>query len=128
MKPKPKINIRAKLAKALKKFRGNKKAQEELFKIFGKRYGKFKELGTAKTKEEAKKKFLKFQVGTLGRSAFIEKGGKKLSIKELGLNQRFRPSKELRGVIVQKKTNALGTFGERKEIIGSRKRITPKWI
>lgn len=110
-------------------FRKEKRTKEEnLFRIFGRRRGEFREIGTAKSKEEAKEIFLGFQKGTLGRSAFIEEDGRKLSIEELGLDTSFRPSKELAGVIVQRKEKALGTFGERTEIKRARKSQKVKWI
>ncbi len=121
--------IKPKVPKSLFRFirqaKEKRKVQDinrELYKIYGKRYGKFREIGKAKTKEEAKNILLKFQKGTLGRSAFVEINKKKLSIRELGLGSEFRPSKMNESIIVQKRQFSLGTFGERREIKKSRRK------
>jgi hypothetical protein len=112
------ITIKNEGIKTKKQFGG---IDEELFKVFGRRYGKFKELKSVKSKEEAERFAKEFSVGTLGASTKIEKGGKPI---EFSLGTGFRKSKREPFVIVQERGQRLGSYGERTEIKRSRKRFS----
>ena len=77
--------------------------------LFGNRFGKSKELGVFKSKQEAKRSLEKFLIKTLGASGYIEKGGKKLKAEETGLLKElgFRKSKLNKFLIVEKKNRRL---------------------
>lgn len=100
-----------------------KEIQDELFQVFGKRFGRDFSLGVFSTKREAERKLKGFLIGTLGRSGKITKGGKELSFKELDLFKggQFRPSKKSDKRIVQKRKFSLGTGSEVSEIMLFRK-------
>jgi len=89
----------------------------ELFKVFVRKAGADVEFGTFGTKQTARKELFKQLSGTLRASGFIEKGGKKLKVKELGfLGAGFRPSKKDSFRVVQRKEKRLGTSGETEEL------------
>ena len=105
--------------------------KEDIFSIYGRRYGKDLLLGEFGTKEKSKEELVKFLKGTLGRSGFVEKGGQKISFEELGLGFEFRKSKAERGRIVQKARFSLSGFQEKKEIQQARKKkknVKFKWM
>lgn len=91
-----------------------KKAESEGFEVFGKRFGRDLSLGVFPTKRKAKQKLESFLVGTLGRSGFVEKGGKKVKLDLLG--GMFRPAKKDPFRVVQKAKFSLGTSSEKSEI------------
>ncbi|PJE81143.1 hypothetical protein COU58_04220 [Candidatus Pacearchaeota archaeon CG10_big_fil_rev_8_21_14_0_10_32_42] len=113
-KPKEKINHKIKTSEWLQSMA--KKPKEEIFSIFGKRFGKDLFLGTAETKDEAEKKLGKFLIKTLGRSGKIKKDGEELSFKELNFGKMFRPSKKDTFRVVQKARFSLGSQSEIGEI------------
>ena len=78
-------------------------------------------IGTAGTLKGAKERAKEFSLKGLGASTFIKKGGKVLDVP---LGEGFRRSKQDRKIQVQKKSLRLGTFGERMEILKSRRRPT----
>ncbi len=112
----PRIKIKNKVNKT-KKYK--KIIADELFKIYGKRYGKFKKIGTAKTKKGAIEEAKKFSLETLGASTLVEKGGRKIDV---SLGEGFRKSKSNRFIQVQRRGKRLTSSGERKEIKRSRKK------
>lgn len=73
------------------------------FEAFGKRFGKDLSLGKFGTKKEAEGKITSFLKNTLGASAFLEQGGKKVSSQTLSLMQspEFRQSKKDISRIIQ---------------------------
>ena len=86
------------------------------FEVYGRRFGKFKRIGIAKSKAEAKQLAKKFSLGGLGASTFIKKEGKKVPF-NLGVG--FRPSKVDSSIQVQNQRGGSGrltTLGERREI------------
>jgi hypothetical protein len=93
--------------------------EEDLFKVYGRRFGKFNELGTKKSKEEAEKLAKEFSLGTLGASTYIEKSGKKI---ESNLGTGFRKSKSNPFIQVQDKGKRLESYGEKREIKSSRRK------
>jgi hypothetical protein len=111
---KPRIPIKTK--EGIMDFTAKEKPTKEDFELFGKRFGKFSSIGKAKTKGEAEEKIIGWLKSGLGRSAFVEAGGKKLKFEEFNLSGEFRPSKKSREIIVQRKEFALSKMPEVKEI------------
>lgn len=95
--------------------------EEEEFKIFGKRYGKFFEVAEAKTKKGAKEKLVGWLKGGLGRSAYVQFKGMRLGFDDFGFDKEFRPSKKSKEIVVQRAKFSLGTIPERKAIQRARK-------
>jgi hypothetical protein len=93
--------------------------EEDLFKVYGRRYGKFSELGSASSEKEEEKLAKEFSLGSLGVSTFIEKGGKKI---EFNLGSGFTKSKNNQFIQVQERKGRLSSYGEKSEIKRSRKR------
>lgn len=92
-------------------------AEPELFKVFGKRFGKDIELLSTTNKDIAESKLKSFLKGTLGRSGKIIKNNEPLSFKELkSFGGEFREAKKDPFRIVQKAKFSLGTKGETSEI------------
>jgi hypothetical protein len=113
---KPKVPTKPLFKTSMAKRVYNKIQEEpELIQIFGKRFGKDILLGKTTNKQKADIELEKFLRGGLGRSGFLESGGKRV---ESGLlkNFQYRPSKKEFGRVVQKAKYSLGTFPERKEI------------
>ena len=84
------------------------------FKVFGRRFGKWKPVGVGRTKKEAFSLGKKFARTTLGRSFFVP-GIKKLKL------PGFRTKKQKKKLIyIQKtgkgQTSTLGSRGEKSEI------------
>jgi hypothetical protein len=124
----PKIIIPKKLIPLFEGFKTSKgkgPIDEEIFKVFGKRYGEFKEIGKAKTKKEAKEKAKEFSLQGLGASTFISESGKKI---EFNLGSGFRKSKVDKFVQVQRRGQRLSSFQERSEIKLSRRKKKLRWI
>jgi len=97
----------------------------ELFEAYGRRRGIDLSLGEFGTKEQAKKKLLGFLSGTLGAGGYITKAGKKLRFEEIGLGlKEFRPAKYDAFRVIQRRGYRLGTYPERKEIKGAKRRAS----
>jgi hypothetical protein len=93
------------------------KVDKEEFKVFVRKQDKDIEFGTFGTKEKAKTELLKELKGTLRASGFIEKGGKKIKVRELGIaSPEFRIGKREDFRLVQRKERRFGTRGETKEV------------
>lgn len=108
-----------KLTSLISDVKKGKVKDEDIYSVFGKRFGKDIEIFKTKSKKQAEQETIKFLKGTLGRSAVITKGGKPLKFSELGglfKTGEFRPSKKSKTRIVQKKEYSLSSFPERKEI------------
>jgi len=83
------------------------------FKVFARRFGVDKEIGTFQTKEAAKGKLFTRLTKTLAASGYITKGKTKLKVSDLGtLKEGFRKSKIDVFRVVEKKPKRLkkGTF------------------
>lgn len=91
----------------------NKQILGEMFEVYGKRFGKDIKLFETESEIKARQKLKGFLGTTLGRSGFIEKGGKRINV-NLGLG--FRPSKREVGRVVQEAKFSLGSSGEKQEI------------
>ena len=98
---------------ALKKGLG----EENIFRVFGRRFGQDIQIGEG----EAKEKLKSFLKKTLGRSGQIKKGGEALEFKNLGFGNEFRSAKKDITRIVQKAKFSLGTGSEVLEIQRARK-------
>lgn len=100
---------------------------EKVFEAFGRRFGKDISLGKTKSKKKAEEELEKFLSRTLGASGFVEFEGKKVTT---GLIKRkgYRPSKVEPLRVVQMRSQRLGTFGERREIKGAKKKKKIKWF
>lgn len=101
----------------------SKEKLNDLFEVYGKRFGKDIKLFETKTQTEAEKKLIGFLTGTLGRSGFVEKGGERISFEELNLGNMFRPAKREKTRVVQKAKFSLGTSQEKREIKLARKKL-----
>lgn len=87
------------------------------FTVFVRKGGKDVKYVTAKTKEEAVKSLTRKLKGTISASGFVESGGKKLSIGDLGIvNGEFRQSKVDPFRVVQKKGKRLSSKSETSSI------------
>jgi len=118
--PQPQGRLYFKLGQALKKAGKIAREKPELFRTFGKRFGRDVQL-FAGTKEQATEKLKGFLKLTLGRSGFVlNPKGEKEELKNLGFE--YQPSKREKGRIVQKAEFSLGTYPERKEIQYFRKK------
>ena len=132
--PQPKPKIIPKPIPDLEEETPKKKSEEDLFKkefeVYGRRYGKDISIGEFETEKKAKKAFVKFAKGTLGRSGYIEKGGRKIPFEKLNLGMEFRPSKKSRTRLVQKAKYSLGTPSEVSEIKQARRSKSKeiKWL
>jgi hypothetical protein len=93
--------------------------EENLFEVFGRRFGKFKSLKKTKTQKEAEELALEFSKGGLGVSTSIEKGGKPI---EFSLGTGFTKSKVNPLIQIQERSKRLSTYQEKKEIKQSKKR------
>jgi len=89
------------------------------YKVYGRRKGKFNELGSSKSELEAEKIAKEFSLGTLGASTMIEQNGKSI---EFNLGSGFRKSKSNKFINVQERGNRLSSWGERSEIKRSKRR------
>lgn len=93
------------------------KVDTDEFKVFVRKQDKDIELGTFGTKERARTELVKELRGTLRASGFVEKGGKKIKVSELGIvSPEFRIGKRDEFRLVQRKERRLGTRGETKEV------------
>lgn len=103
----------------------DKKEIKDEFNIFVKEKGEFKKVGSAKTSYLAGQKLQKELFKNLRASGYVAtKEGKRISLNQLGLSPKFRPSKMFEDVAVQRQTGKGGrltTFGERKSIQRAKK-------
>jgi hypothetical protein len=91
------------------------------FKLYERRYGKDILKGEFQSKEQASKELEKALKSDLGRSGFIEEGGKRIPFEDLKLSSEFTPSKKESGRVVQKAKFSLGTGSETREIQSAKK-------
>lgn len=117
IKVSPKVIIKIKPNKIDKGLLGE--GEESLFEVFGRRFGKFKELGTKKSEKEAKQLAKEFSLGTLGASTMIKKNEKNI---EFNLGAGFIKSKVNPFIQVQERSKRLSSYGEKLEIRKSKKR------
>lgn len=97
--------------------------KKSLYQALSKRKGKEISLGEFGTQAEAEYKLKSYLTGTLAASGKIIKDNKELSFGELkSFGRGFNPSKRDFNKIVQTRGFRLGSFGERKEIKGSKRR------
>lgn len=102
----------------------------EKIEVFGRRFGKDISLGRFSDKKRAEDTLNRFLRGSLGRSGFLSSGGKKIE-SDLLKSPVYRRSKKDLYRVVQKSKYSLGSFGEKKEILGFKKRKSKKksfWI
>jgi len=126
-KPKPKpLDLEERTPK--KKEKGDLLKKE--FEVYGRRYGKDVSIGEFETKKKAKRAFIEFAKGTLGRSGYIKKSGEKIPFEKLNFGREFRPSKKSRTRLVQKAKYSLGTPSEVREIKSARRKASSKikWV
>lgn len=88
---------------------------EEIFEVFGKRFGKDIKLFETPEKKKAEAELSKFLRGTLGRSGFITKAGEKIE-SSLLLSPMFRRAKREPKRVVQKARFSLSAPSEVQEI------------
>ncbi|MCK9595932.1 hypothetical protein M0R19_01985 [Candidatus Pacearchaeota archaeon] len=112
-----------------KKTKG-KDSDKDLYKVFGKRFGTDIELFKTESEQEAKGKLKSFLKSTLGRSGYIESGGRRLPFERLNLGLEFRPSKSKNefGRVVQKARFSLSSGSEKREILRSKKKKKFNWF
>ena len=113
----PKIIPIKLLTPSVSKVKELAKAIGEDFDIFVRKAGKDIKIESKGTSKEAVKLLKKKLTGTIAASGFIEKGGKRISVKELGItNGEFRVSKLDSFRVVQRKGKRLSTGSETKQI------------
>lgn len=106
-----------------------KQKEKDEFEVFTRFKGKDISLGKVGTFGEAKTKLQKELVGTLRASGYIERGGKKISVDDLGIGGEFARSKIDPFRIIQKKERRIKSGGEVFEITKSKKgRGNKKWL
>jgi membrane-anchored protein YejM (alkaline phosphatase superfamily) len=116
-KPFPKID----LPKKDSLFKESKQ-DKAIFEALTKRYGKEFSLGSFGTQLEAEDKLKRTIVGTLAASGKIKKNSKELSFSELkSFGRGFNKGKRDSYKVVQTRGFRLESYGERKEIKGSKK-------
>jgi hypothetical protein len=100
----------------------SKQQEKDEFEVFTRKKGIDISLGKVGTFGEAKTKLQKELVGTLRASGYIEKGGKKINVDELGIGGEFARSKVDPFRIIQRKERRIKTGGEIFEIKKSKKK------
>jgi len=104
------------------KTKTSKEKVDDMFSIVGRRFGKFSEIGKAKTQRESEDILKGFLKKGLGASGKIFKNERPLEFGEIGLGIEFEGGKRDPTLIVQKRRFRLSTGGERREIQGARKK------
>jgi len=122
-KLKPKIKIISPEISDSKQKRSFKDFISSEFKVFVRKKGKDFLLGEFKSEKEAETKLRENLLGTLRASGFVERSGRKIDV---NLGRGFTKSKIESKRIVQERSGRLGSFGERKEIKGTRKKL--RWM
>jgi hypothetical protein len=129
----PKIHTKIRIPFTFSKSSTNRLAKSKVtpssskYDVYVRNFGKDIRIENNIGLEKAKSSLRANLLDTLRASGFIQRDkGERLTFEEAGLGDLFRPSKKESGRIVQRRLKRLGSFGERKEIIKSRKGI--KWI